>query len=120
MQFLEAGEIWMNSPPMLELVSFQRGYDKYLNTLAPHSGCHQLHGEALACAAGAQNGDVGVLINPGIEDVHNNEGIVVLVHPQQNAVVVAHLIAGVGVAACRPQGEDVALGPLKEVFLQRN
>ena len=41
-----------------------------------------------------------------------------LVHPQQNAVVVAHLIGGKGVAAGRAQGEDVALGTLKKVFLQ--
>ena len=101
-------------------MAFQRRHDEHLDALPPHPRGHQLHGKALARAAGAQDGDVGVLVDVGIKDIHDDEGVVVLVHAQQDAVIIAHLIAGVGVAACRPQGEDVALGTLKEVFLQRN
>ena len=41
-----------------------------------------------------------------------------LVHPQQDAVVVAHLVAGEWVTAGCTQGQHVSLGPLKQPPLQ--
>ena len=64
----------------VELVAFQRGHDEHLDAFASHTGGHELHGEALARAAGAQDGDIGVLVDVGIEDIHDDEGVVVLVH----------------------------------------
>ena len=102
----------------VELMALQRCHNKDLNALAPHPGGHELHGKALACTAGAQDRYVGVLVNPAVEDVHNDEGVVVLIDAQEDAVVITHLIAGKGVAACRSQGQYVALGAFKETALQ--
>ena len=37
----------------VELMAFEGRHDKYLDAFSPHAGRHQLHGEALARAAGA-------------------------------------------------------------------
>ena len=102
----------------VELMALQRRHNKDLDALAPHPGGHELHGKTLARAAGAQNRYVGVLVDPAIKDVHNDEGVVVLVDTQKDAVVITHLITGKGIAACRAQGQHVALGAFKKAVLQ--
>ena len=102
----------------VELMAFQRSHDEHLDAFAPHTGSHQLHGKTLTRAAGAQNCDIGILVDSGIEDVHDDKRVVVLVHPQQNAVVIAHLIAGEGIAAHRTQGQHIAAGAFIEMFFQ--
>ena len=42
-----------------------------------------------------------------------------LVYPQKDAVVVTHLKGGKGITACHAACQDVALGALKQLFLQR-
>ena len=102
----------------VELMALQWSHNKDLDALAPHPGGHELHGKTFARAAGAQNRYVGVLIDPAVEDVYNDEGVVVLVDAQEDAVIIAHLITGEGVAAGRAQGQHIALGPFKEAALQ--
>ena len=70
----------------MELMALQGRDDKDLDTAAPHSGGHQLHGETLAGATGTQYGDVGVLVDAGIKDIHDDQRVVILVHAQQDAV----------------------------------
>ena len=102
----------------MELMALERRHNKDLDALAPHPRGHKLHGKALACAAGAQNCYVGILVDSAVEDVHNDEGVVVLVDAQEDAVVITHLVAGKGIAACRSQGQHIALGAFKEAALQ--
>ena len=104
----------------VELMAFQRRDDEHLNALAAHPCRHELHREALSGSAGAENGNVGVLIYAGVKDIHDDEAVVMLVDAQQDAVVVAHLIGCERVAACRTERQYVALRPLKQSALQRN
>ena len=55
-----------------------------------------MHGEGLARAGGAEDCHVCVLVDAGIEYIHDNQGVVVLVYPQKDAVVVTHLKGGKG------------------------
>ena len=86
---------------------FQRSDDKYLDSLAPHPQGHKLHRKGFAGAAGAENGNVGVLVDAGIKNIHDNQGIVMLVDSQQNAVVIAHLVRGEWIAAGRTGGQHI-------------
>ena len=104
----------------VELMALERGDNKDLDAPAPHPGGHQLHGEALAGAAGTQDGNIRVFVNAGVENIDDDQRVVVLVHPQQDAVVIAHLIADARIATGRPQGQDVPLRPLKEPVFQRH
>ncbi len=92
----------------VELMPFQWGNNVDGDALPAHPQRHELHGKGLPRAAGAQDRHVGILIDGAVENIHNNEGTVILIHPQQDAVVVTHLIAGKGIAACRPAGQQVA------------
>ena len=85
---------------------------------APHTQGHELHRKGLAGAAGPKNGNVGVFVDAGIENVHNDERIVVLVDAEKNAVVITHLIACKWIAAGRTGGKDIALRPLVELAFQ--
>ena len=91
---------------------FQRSDDKYLGAFSPHPQCHQLQGEGFTCTAGSHDRNVGVLIDCGIENVHDHKGVVVFVNTEQNAVIVAQLISGKGIAACCPACQHIALGAL--------
>ena len=82
-----------------EFVTFQRRKDKHLCSFPPHSECEQLHCEGFARSRGADNCHIRVFIDTRIEDIHDHETVVVLVHTQQYAVLVGHLIGGEGVAA---------------------
>ena len=99
-------------------MALQRSHNEHLYPLSPHPQSHELHGKGLACPAGAEDRHVGVFVNAGIKDVHDDQGVIVLVDPQQDTIVVAHLIAGKGVAAGRPQGQHVPLGSLIQPPLQ--
>ena len=57
----------------------------------PHSQRHQLHGKGFAGTARAKDRDIGVLTDRRIEDVHDNEGTIVLVDAQQDTVIITHL-----------------------------
>ncbi|KAF5035211.1 hypothetical protein DSECCO2_588030 [anaerobic digester metagenome] len=104
----------------VQFMPFEGCEDKNLNTLAAHPKCHKLQRKSLACAAGSQNRQVGVFVDAAVEDVHDDKRVVVLVDAQQNAVIVAHFIAGKGVAACGAQGQHVALGAFIQLLFQRN
>ena len=84
--------------------------------MLPQAQGHQLHGEGLSRTAGTQDGHIGIFVEPGIEDVHHNQGVVVLVDPHGDAVVIAHLRAGEGIAAGCPGGQDVPPGLLVELL----
>ena len=102
----------------VKFVPFERRDDEHLNPFAPHSQRHELHGKGLATAARAENGDVGVFVDAGIKDVHNDERIVVFVDTEQNAVVIAQLIRRERIAACRAQCQHIPFAALKERFIQ--
>ena len=96
----------------VELVALQRGDDENRDTFPPHSQRHKLHSEGLACATGAENRHICVLVHRTVKDIHDNQRTVVLVHTQQNAVVIAHLVTGKGVAACGAAGQQIPLTAL--------
>ena len=60
---------------------FQGGDDEHLYVPAAHPKRHELHGEGLARAGGSQDSHVRVLVDAGIEDIHDDQRVVVLVHP---------------------------------------
>ena len=92
----------------VKLVSFQGRNDKYLNSLAPHPQSHKLHRKSFAGAAGAKNGDICVLIDAGIKNIHNDQGVVMLVDSQQDATIIAHLVGSKWIAAGRTGGQDIS------------
>ena len=96
----------------VEFMALQRSNNKDLDTLTPHTCCHQLHTKTLAGAAGAKNGNIGILVDPAVKDVHDDQGVVVFVDSKQDAVVIPHFIAGKGIPACRTQRQHIALGSL--------
>ena len=104
----------------VKLVALQGSHDKYLYAFAPHTQGHELHRKGLAGSAGPKNGDIGILVDAGIENVHNDERIVVLVDAEKNAIVITHLIACKWIAAGRAGGKDIALRPLVELAFQRD
>ena len=101
-----------------KFVPFQRSNDEYLGAFSPHPQCHQLQGEGFACAAGPHDCNVGVLIGCGIENIHDHKGIVIFVDAEQNAIVIAQLISGKGIAACSPACQHIALGALIQMLFQ--
>lgn len=94
----------------VEFVAFQRCDDKGLDVLPPHTERHQLHRKGLTGTGGTEDRHVCVFIDAAIEDVHNNQRIVMLVDPEQNAVIIAHLKARERITACHTGGQDVAFG----------
>ena len=100
----------------VELVAFQGRQHENLYALAPHTERHQQDQEGLACAAGAAYGNVGVLIDLGIEDVDNDRGVVVFVQAEQDTVFITQLIGREGIAACHTSGQRIALGALIEML----
>ena len=97
-----------------ELVALDGRHNKTLNAAHPHPQDQQLHGKGLPRPGGAQEHQVGVLVDLAVEQVHNAQGVVVPVDPQQHPVVVRHLETAEGVGGSRPAGEDVPPG----LFLQ--
>ena len=100
----------------VELVAFQGCQHKNLYAFASHTERHQQDQEGLACAAGAAYGNVGVLIDLGIEDVDNDRGVVVFVQAEQDTVFITQLIGREGIAACHTSGQRIALGAFIEVL----
>ena len=99
-------------------MAFERSHDEDLDSFSSHPRCHELHREALSRAAGAEDRHIGVFVDSGIEDIHNDERVVVLVDAKEYAVVVAHLIACEWVAAGGAQGQNIAFGAFIESVLQ--
>ena len=104
----------------VELMPLQRSDDKNGDVFAPHPERHQLHGEGFACTAGAQDRHVGVLIDRGIENIHDNQGAVIFVDSQKNAIVIAHLKRSEGITAGRAARQQVAFAALIKPFLHGN
>ena len=100
----------------MELVAFQGRQHENLYALAPHTKRHQQDQKCLARAAGAAHGNVGVLIDLGIEDVDNDRRVVVLVQTEQDTVFITQLIGRERIAACHAGGQCVALGAFIEVL----
>ena len=61
----------------VKLMPFERRDDKDLNSLAAHTQSHQLKCKGFSGSAGSENGDIGILVDAGIEDVHDDERIAV-------------------------------------------
>ena len=97
-------------------MAFQGRQHENLYALAPHTERHQQDQEGLTRTAGAAHGNVGVLIDLGIEDVDDDRRVVVLVQAEQDAVFITQLIGREGVAACHTRGQCVALGAFIEVL----
>ena len=97
-----------------ELVALDGRHNKALDAAHPHPQGQQLHGKGLPRPRGAQEHQVGVLVDLAVEQVHNAQGVVVPVDPQQHPVVVRHLETAEGVGGSRPAGEHVPPG----LFLQ--
>ena len=104
----------------VKLMPFERRDDKDLNSLAAHTQSHQLKCKGFSCSAGSENGDIGILVDAGIEDVHDDERVVVFIDAEKNTVVIAHLIAGEGITAGGSCCQNIPLRPLIELAFQRN
>ena len=70
----------------------KRRSTKDLNSLAAHAQSHQLKRKGFSGSAGSENGDIGILVDAGIEDVHDDERIVVFIDAEKNNT--AHLHRG--------------------------
>ena len=97
-----------------ELVALDGRHNKALDAAHPHPQGQQLHGKGLPRPGGAQEHQVGVLVDLAVEQVHNAQGVVVPVDPQQHPVVVRHLETAEGVGGGSAAGEHVPPG----LFLQ--
>lgn len=93
----------------VKLMPFERRDDKDLNSLAAHTQSHQLKCKGFSGSAGSENGDIGILVDAGIEDVHDDERIVVFIDAEKNTVVIAHLIAGEGITAGGSRCQNIPL-----------
>ena len=102
----------------MEFMALERSHDKDLDSFSSHPRCHELHGEAFSRAAGAEDRHIGIFVDSGIEDIHNNKRVVVLVDAKEYAVVIAHLIACEWVTAGGAQSQNIALGALVKPVLQ--
>ena len=103
----------------VKLMAFQRCQHENLYALAPHTERHQQDQEGLSRAAGAAHGNVGVLIDLGIEDVDDDRRVVVFVQTEQNTILITQLIGCKRVAACHAGGQGITLGAFIEMFIQR-
>ena len=101
----------------MKLVSFERRDDEDLNSLAAHTQGHQLKRKGFSGSAGSENGNIGILVDAGIKDIHDDERIVVFIDTEKNTVVIAHLIAGEGIAAGSSRCQNIPLRPLIELAL---
>ena len=63
----------------MKLVSFERCDDKDLNSLAAHAQSHQLKRKGFSGSAGSENSNIGILVDTGIKDIHDDERIVVFI-----------------------------------------
>ena len=77
----------------VKLMPFERRDDKDLNSLAAHTQSHQLKCKGFSGSAGSENGDIGILVDAGIEDVHDDERIVVFIDAEKNTVVITQFMA---------------------------
>lgn len=100
-------------------MALQRGHDEYLNPFSPHTKGHKLQQEGFAGSRCAENRNIGILINQGIENIHNGKGVVKFVDSQQNAVIIAHLKADKGITACNARCKRIPLGAGIQVLFQR-
>ena len=76
--------------------------------------------KGLTGTAGAQDRHIGVLIDRGIENIHDNQGAVIFVDSQKNAIVIAHLKRSEGITAGRAARQQVAFAALVKPFLHGN
>ena len=114
MQWGLAGEIWIKEPPTLEQARWNswpfRGATMkmgiFFRLIRSAINCMV---KVFAGSARAKDRHIGVLIDRRIEDVHDNKGTVVLVDPQQDTVIITHLIGCKGITACRTACQQVAL-----------
>ena len=95
-----------------------RRNDEHLHVFAAEPERHELHCKCFPRTGRPQDRDVGILVNPGIEDIHDDQGIVRLVDPHQDPVLIRHLIGRERVAACHPGGQDVPFRLLIELPVQ--
>ena len=89
-----------------------------MRSLPAHAKSHQLHGECLTGTTGAKNRHIRILVNAAIEDIHDDETVVMLIHAQQDAVFIGHLIAGEGIAAGHGRCQHIPLTTLKQFPFQ--
>ena len=101
-----------------EFVALQRSNDKYLCSLSSHSQGHELHGEGLARTAGAENGHVRILIDTAVEDIHDDQAIVMLIHTQKDAIFIGHFITGEWITAGHGGCEHISLAAFEESLFQ--
>ena len=102
----------------VKLMALEGCDDKHLDTLAPHPQCHKLHGKGFSRAAGSQDRHVRILVDLGIEDIHDDKGIVDFVCPKQDTIVIAQLESRKQVTACGAGRQHVALGAPKQMLFQ--
>ena len=117
-----AGRRYLNKLPAhigtgpMKLMGFKRSQYKDLNPLPSHSQSHKLHGKGFSRPAGAQNCYIGVLIDRAVKNIRNDKRAVVFIYTQQNAIIIAHFIAGKGIAACRALCQQVAFTLFIQLF----
>ena len=87
-----------------ELVAFQGGQDKTLYPAHPHPQGHDLHGVGLSGPGCTADGEIGVLVHPGVERIHNAQRVVVPVEAQQDAVIIGEFKAGKHIGGRGPAG----------------
>ena len=95
----------------------QRRDNEDLCTFPPHPERNQLKREGLARAAGAEQNHICILIGSAVEDVHDHETVVVLVHAEQDSVFIRHLITGERISTGSCRGKKIPLAALKNALV---
>ena len=75
-------------------------------------------GEGLARTAGAENGHVRILIDTAVEDIHDDQAIVMLIHTQKDAIFIRHFITGEWITAGHGGCEHISLAAFEESLFQ--
>ena len=77
-----------------------------------------MQGKGLACSGGSDDGHIRIFIDPRIEDIDDNQAVVELVDTEQDPVLIRHLIAREGVAACCGRSKHIPLAALEQFLIQ--
>ena len=77
-----------------------------------------MHRECFACAGRADNCQIRIFVDPGIENIHDHKAVIVLVDTQKHTILVRHFIGCEWIAAGSCGGQDVPLASFKEFSVE--
>ena len=89
---------------------FRWSKDKDLNATHPHSERHQLHRKCFSGAAGANDGNIGIFIDSGIEEVYNAQRVIMPIDSQKDTRVIGHLKGSKHISGSCARSQNISLG----------